>query len=207
MSEFSESVHIRTSDSAKTESLLVKQGHKGLVFGPQNSWLTFVPFPDEDDYSEANLIAVANKILKEADDLVLHYTFAEDHMWSFTVLKPNHPPGMFVAGWDPEPEVWRDRLDLSVFENIATPKQIEPLLKVEAMPALPENLDIEDLSEMNPDELERLMSSLQVGGGRKNAYEFAELLALPAFKWLSPRYVERDTEQFIEDGARLIGPA
>jgi len=52
-------------------------------------------------------------------------------MWGFSVAKPGKPVGMFSAGWDPEPDVYREQLDLSLFEGIATPDEIEPLLALD----------------------------------------------------------------------------
>ena len=64
VSEFSSSFHIRTTSPTDTEQRLGKAKLSGLVFGPKNDWLTFVPYPDadgitgsHDDASMANAVA------------------------------------------------------------------------------------------------------------------------------------------------------
>lgn len=44
MSEFSISFHIRVDDRTDVEALLLGAKLSGLVFGPANGWLTFVPY-------------------------------------------------------------------------------------------------------------------------------------------------------------------
>jgi hypothetical protein len=41
--------------------------------------------------------------------------------------------------------------------------------------------------------------------GTLHAHGFAERLGLPAYRWLSPDYVEKDTQHFINAGARKMG--
>jgi hypothetical protein len=48
VSEFSRSFHIRTSSASKTERCLRESKMSGLLFGPANGWLTFVPYPHSD---------------------------------------------------------------------------------------------------------------------------------------------------------------
>lgn len=44
MSEFSISFHIRANDSDDVEARFLRAKLSGLVFGPANGWLTFVPY-------------------------------------------------------------------------------------------------------------------------------------------------------------------
>jgi hypothetical protein len=37
------------------------------------------------------------------------------------------------------------------------------------------------------------------------AFGFAEAIGLPAYRWLSPRYIEKDTQRHVDAGARKIG--
>lgn len=179
MSEFSGSCHIRTNDSGATERQLLTAGYAGMVFGPKNGWLTFVPFAEGPEAFEAlDPAGLSPKLSEVTDSLVLQYCYGEDHMWGFSVAKPGKPLSLFVASWDPEPEVWRDQLDLSALDGIVPPAEVEPFLQGQ-----------DGIS------------------SQPHAYGFAELLGLPSFRSLSPLYLEIDTSPYLEVGGRIVGEA
>lgn len=179
MSEFSSSFHIRTKSAAKTERNLWQAKMAGLVFGPANGWLTFVPYPGcpglpdgEDPVGSAQVLAAAT------GEAVLYFQFAEDHGWSLALVQqPEGSPATFSCAWDREPPVLHDDFDRSMLKGIVATSDVEPFL-------------------------------VNVGpgdGGTPKAHGFAERLGLPAYRWLSPDYVEKNTQHFIDDGARKLG--
>jgi hypothetical protein len=174
VSEFSSSIHIQTADAVETEKALLEAGYRGLVFGPKNGWLTFVPYADGD--ADIDQLASFSPRLSEAvGATILHYTYAEDHFWSFAVVRAGKATCVFACGWDPKLEVSRDRLDMAVVQAFASSTDIEPFLK------------------------DRICE------GRPSAYGFAKVLGLPAYEWLSPLLVEKDTQYFLKRGGRRLG--
>jgi hypothetical protein len=69
-------------------------------------------------------------------------------------------------------------LDLDLLKPFVDVRKIEPYLR---------DFDFERALDLEP------------------AYRFAEALRLPAFRWLSPRYVQLDTDCFLAQGARKVG--
>src|SRR5262249_21533666 len=176
MSEFSSSFHIRTRDADLTKRQLLAAKMSGLVFGPANSWLTFVPEVNSKGFDAPGGFVGAIALANATNSFVLHYSYAEDHMWSFAAIRPGNPPSLFIHSWYP-PRVVRDQLDLSVFGDIVDGSMIEPYLA--EGPNAPD--------------------------GTPRAYGFAEALGLPAFRWLSPRLVDVDLEHFLKHGGQRIG--
>ena len=178
MSEFSRSFHIRTSSASKTERCLREAKMSGLLFGPANGWLTFVPYPHSEGLPDIrDAVGAASAIALATGETVLQYEYAGDHGWSFTLLNPNQSTATFACGWDQEPPSVYDNLDRSVLDGIVAASAIEPFL----------------------------VASRAAEDGTPIAYGFAEKLGLPAYRWLSPGYVERDAQRFIKAGARKMG--
>jgi hypothetical protein len=178
VSEFSSSFHIRTNSAPKTERSLRKAKMSGLVFGPANGWLTFVPYPHSEGIPDVNdRIGTASAIALATEKTVLQFEYAEDHLWSFALVKPDQSTAIFACEWDQEPPAIHDDFDRSALEGIAAVSLIEPFL----------------------------VDSRAAEDGTPHAYGFAEKLGLPAYRWLSPGYVEKDTQHFINEGAREIG--
>lgn len=111
-------------------------------------------------------------------EAVLYFQFAEDHGWSLALVQqPEGSPATFSCAWDREPPVLHDDFDRSMLKGIVATSDVEPFL-------------------------------VNVGpgdGGTPKAHGFAERLGLPAYRWLSPDYVEKNTQHFIDDGARKLG--
>src|SRR5262249_19555634 len=121
------SLHIRTADAGKTEQALLKAGYRGLLFGPRNGWVTFVPYADGDPGIDQHA-GFAPKLSEATGSTVLHYTSAEDHFWSFAVVHAGQVTCMFACGWDPKLEVSRERLDVAAVEALAPSADIERFL-------------------------------------------------------------------------------
>ncbi|MGO9485569.1 MAG: hypothetical protein ACLPX9_13430 [Rhodomicrobium sp.] len=174
MSEFSSSLHIRTLDARGTESALLQAGYRGLVFGPKNGWLTFVPYAEGDPGID-QFASFVPKLSEATGATVLHYTYGEDHYWSFAIIQERRPISMFACGWDPKLEVSRERLDIAALQELSPSTDVEPFLQ------------------------DRYCND------RPSAYGFAEALGLPAYRWLSPLLVEADTQHFLKHGGRRLG--
>jgi hypothetical protein len=174
VSEFSSSLHIRTLDAEDTEKVLMKAGYRGLVFGPRNGWLTFVPYADGNPAID-QVPDFAPKLSEKARSTVLHYTYAEDHFWSFAIFDAGQAGCMFACGWDPKLEVDRERLDIMAVQALVPSKDIEPFLQNRTYEGYP------------------------------SAYRFCEALGLPEYQWLSPLLVENDTPHFLKRGGRRLG--
>jgi hypothetical protein len=98
VSEFSSSYHIRTADPREAERRLRRAKISGVVFGPANGWLTFVPY--------ANLPALQRRadsghfaldLSRVTDSAVLHYRYGEDHGWTFALARPRAPFNRFAS--------------------------------------------------------------------------------------------------------------
>jgi len=187
MSEFSSSFHIRTADAPAAEKALACARFRGLVFGPKNGWLTFVPYAEDDDGRDVPPDTIV-KLAEAVNALALYYSCAEDHGWSFTVVDPGRPPGMFACSWNAQTRLTRHDLDLRIFEGIAATADLEKFLTEPA-----------DAIEWNLEEPDEDLC------GQALAHGFAKALGLPAYEWLSPDLVTRDTEHFVANGGRRLG--
>jgi len=179
MSEFSISYHIRVDHDGRDVQRLLREGKfSGLVFGPANGWLTFVPYANSIAYQTSGLSGFADRLSKRAGRTVLYYCYAEDHGWSFALARPDSPMVQFACWWDPQPSVERDRFDPQAFAVLIAPELLESLL--------------------HP--FDRGAAARE-----RPAYRFAELLGLPAYRWLSPDLVQNDTQAFLDQGGRKLG--
>jgi hypothetical protein len=179
LSEFSTSYHIRTTDQRGVQQRLRQAKISGIAFGPANGWLTFVPYANLDALRSsgdpANFAARLSHVLGAQ---VIHYNYAQDHGWGFTLAEAGRCISRFACWWDPTPVVERDSVDLEALTPYATRQIIEPLL---------EPFEPHGESEDSP------------------AYRFAELLGLPAYQWLSPDLAQRHTSDLLAQGGRKIG--
>jgi hypothetical protein len=172
MSEFSCSFHVRTHDAAETEAALGRARMSGLVFGPANGWLTFVPYPRSDGLRDAyDDPTTAAAIATATGQTVLQFQFADDHGWFVALVGPDRSMSTFSDSWDHDPPDWHDRFDRSALAGVD----------------------------------QFLVPARAADDGRANAFGFADALGLPAYRWLSPRYIDKDAQRFIDAGARRIG--
>ncbi|MDN5003649.1 hypothetical protein ACFQZO_22705 [Bradyrhizobium sp. GCM10027634] len=178
MSEFSVSYHIRVGEGIDVPKLLRLAKASGVVFGPANGWLTFVPYAGLATYRSAGEARFADYLAKLTGLAVLYYCYAEDHGWSFALARKEEPLVQFACWWDPQPVVERDQFDPPALAPFVATEALEPLLrpfdKGEAMRAQP-------------------------------AYRFGELLGLPAYQWLSPDLAQNDTQDLLDRHGRKLG--
>jgi hypothetical protein len=176
MSEFSTSYHIRLGEGPDVQKVLRQAKVSGVVFGPANGWLTFVPYPKSVMYrGEARFADYLSKLTRRP---VLYYFYAEDHGWSFALAHTERSLVQFACWWDPHPAVELDQYDPLALAPLVTSDLLEPLLR---------SLDREEAVREEP------------------AYRFAKLLGLPAYRWLSPELAQERTQDLLEQGGRKLG--
>jgi hypothetical protein len=178
MSEFSTSFHVRVDGSRDATKLLRQAKLSGLTFGPANGWLTFVPYADLAHYRKADGPRFATDLSRLTGLPVLHYCYAEDHGWTFALARTDGPLVQYACWWDPQPTVERDQFDPLALAPIVSTDLLEPLLR---------SFDQETAAHVEP------------------AYRFAELLGLPAYKWLSPELAQDHTQDLLDQGGRKLG--
>jgi len=178
MSEFSISYHVRIGDSHAVQKQLRQAKLSGVIFGPANGWLTFVPYADLTEYRKADGPKFADRLSRLTGLAVLHYCYAEDHGWTFALARTGHPLVQFGCWWDPHPALERDQFDPLALAPFVAPELLEPLLGPH---------DHEEAVQAQP------------------AYRFAELLGLPAYKWLSPELAQEHTQDLLDQAGRKLG--
>ncbi|WFU26010.1 hypothetical protein QA649_07315 [Bradyrhizobium sp. CB1717] len=178
MSEFSVSYHIRLGEGIDAQKLLRQAKAAGIVFGPANGWLTFVPYAGLAAYRSAGEARFADHLAKLTGLPVLYYCYAEDHGWSFALADKERPLVQFACWWDPQPVVERDQFDPLALAPFVAMEALEPLLR--------------------PFNHEEAM-------GAQPAYRFGELLGLPAYQWQSPDLAQNDTQDLLDRAGRKLG--
>jgi len=139
MSEFSISFHIRVDDRADVEALLLGAKLGGLVFGPANGWLTFVPYGGANPFEYVDGDWFAESLCNVTGCRVLFYCYGEDHGWTFSLLRPDQPLVKFACWWDPSASVERDQFDPQALAPFVALDRLEPVLReFDAMAALHE---------------------------------------------------------------------
>jgi hypothetical protein len=173
MSEFSESYHLREASQEDGVQLLQRAGLNGIVFPSNNNWTSFVPTGE--DWEGLESLVQANL------GLLLHYSYGEDHGWIVEVYNGTERQMVFQHWWD-------DSMD-EEFDDLDTSKP-------------PNNLDINLLSQwipQSPESIEALEECF-ITDGQDRAYDFANLIGLEHFKWLSPNSWSRDQSDYREPG-------
>lgn len=178
MSEFSVSYHIRVGEGVDAQKLLRQAKAAGVVFGPAHGWLTFVPYAGLAAYRSAGEARFADYLAKLIGLPVLCYCCAEDHGWSFALADKERPLVQFACWWDPQPAVERDQFD---------PLALAPFVAAEALEPLLRPFNHEEAMRVRP------------------AYRFGELLALPAYQWLSPDLAQDQTQDLLRRAGRKLG--
>lgn len=75
MSDFSDQLHLKTTQTADALQILSKAGAKGYVFQPTNGWVTF-------------LAQERNKLSAYNEGLLLHFSRTSDFLgWGFTLYE------------------------------------------------------------------------------------------------------------------------
>ena len=178
MSEFSVSYHIRLAEGIDAQKQLRQAKAAGIVFGPANGWLTFVPYAGLAAYRRAGEARFADYLATLTGLPVLYYCHAEDHGWSFALAGKGRRLVQFACWWDPQPAVERDQFDLLALAPFVATEALEPLLRP---------FNHEEATRTNP------------------AVRFGELLGLPAYQWISPDLAQGHTQDLLNRAGRKLG--
>lgn len=178
MSEFSISYHIRLGEGIDAQKLLRQAKAAGIVFGPANGWLTFVPYAGLAAYRSAGEARFADYLSKLTGLPVLYYCYAEDHGWSFALADSVRSLVQFSCWWDSQPTVERDQFDPLALAPFVATEALEPLLRPFAA-----------------EEAMRAQPAVRLG----------ELLGLPAYQWLSPDLAQDHTQDLLDRAGRKLG--
>ncbi len=92
MSEFSESYHLRSENIADGIALLQKIKVEGIVFPPQNGWVSLIVQGDLNDHIETIAAAWSKRIM--------HYMYAQDHAFMFNYFDKGDRVTGALATWD-----------------------------------------------------------------------------------------------------------
>ena len=170
MSEFSSSFHIRTDNPADTEQRLRRGKVSGLVFGPANRWLTFVPYANLQAYharvDPADFAADLSRIVGLSCPPLSLRRGPRLDLCSGATAYGRKPVRLLVGSGADGRARWMG------------PEALSPFARLDAIEPLLQTLDRHATSEKAP------------------AYRFAELMGLPAYKWLSPELAQERTVRF-----------
>lgn len=174
MSEYSESFHLRSKDKNDAAELLKNIGVCGIVFEPTNGWVTVIP--------EGELNSQISS-MSSYQGTVLHYMFAEDHVWMTNLFTDGNTISSFVCAWDPELYIENEFLNTEGLSKYLV--QSNSLLELESLFLL---TDIEEILETNP------------------SYIFAKLLGLVHYQWIAGHDIHDHKDEILKrnSGAELI---
>lgn len=163
MSEFSESIYIRSAKRSTGVKWLEDNDLAGYVLEPRADWVQV--FPDWGEISDDAAKAVA---MQKAEELVVHYRFAADHLWSFMVSQDGESRFRYECIWEIDEHTIKgiDVEELAALLGVAKPKLDAVIYLGEGEATWEELMD--------------------------NAVEFAVLLSLPNSAWASFDYAEID---------------
>ena len=179
MSEFSSSYHIRTESKKELAQKLRRAGYAGVIFGPSGGWSTFVPYSGKCRIGIESFDGrLANSISEKLGETVLHYFYAEDFGWGFSLSDPDGNEARFSCWWYPSQLTDSSNIESDFLLEIINSDIIRDLLKI---------------------------SDSANSGENSQAYRFAKALRLPAFRWLSPDLAQRDTIGLLQRGGMKVG--
>lgn len=104
MSEFSESCHLASLETATGIALLERAGVSGWVFPAVEGWVTVVVDADFSGQAEW-LLSPAN------EGVMLAYVNAEDHGWGFAVFDGPNEVSRYTCNWEDDIEFDDSKLD------------------------------------------------------------------------------------------------
>ena len=160
MSEFSESYHLRSDRVEDAVELLRRLKLKGYVYQPAKGWVTFV--------AEGGVFQPDERIVAAASHQLLHYVFAEDYEWGFTLFDRAKVASSYRCNWDDEIEVDDSKYSREALQQFVLSAQQSLFADFE------QRLHPEDVDELFETEPARL---------------FAEALSLEHYKWVAYDYV------------------
>jgi hypothetical protein len=177
MSEFSDSYHLRTDDTAKGRALLRRAGLEGYVHPAAQGWVSICP---EGMPFEPNM-----QLIHANTGVLVHYVFGEHHAWGCEIYQGPELITRHEVSWDPELAVLHT-LSPSAFDAVAQT----------ALAQLPQ-ADLQRL--LRPTTLEDIHTF-------KPASVFAQAIGLPHYAWRAFDYLWREQElgQPLPDGAQLV---
>lgn len=169
MSEFSESYHLKDAATGDGVRLLRSAGRRGFVVPERNGWVAICP--------EGGLFEVDPKLVEHNRGILLHYTHAEDHGWSFSLFDGTQSLGSYSCEWT------EDLLVLHSFELPTVERLLGPVFSGLG--------DEETRRLLQPADIDELISA-------KPAETFAKRVGLSHFEWTSFDYLVADQERFPE---------
>ena len=99
MSEFSESYHLKTSETEHGIELLSRAGLRGFVFPATNGWVTVLP--------EGEPFAPNEPLIKASTGTLFYFGNAEDHGWWFAVYVDANPIASYTCSWEDSIQVFK----------------------------------------------------------------------------------------------------
>ena len=163
MSEFSESYHLKTSETRHGIELLHRAGLRGFVFPATNGWVTVLP--------EGEPFVPNEPLIKASTGTLLYFGNAEDHGWWFAVYVDANPLVSYTCTWEDSIQV-QQPLDIETFEEVIGP--VLTSLGSEKVRQIFEPKDFEELFEVKP------------------AYLLADAVGLKNYQWISFDYLKTD---------------
>ncbi|WP_138495020.1 hypothetical protein [Paenibacillus pinistramenti] len=178
MSEFSQSYHLKSSDSAAAVQLLEQAGKGGIVFPARSGWVTFV-------VEDAEFIA-DEAIVSLNPGLLVYYFYAEDHGWGAQVFNQAELVFDYECEWEEDMIVHKKLYDLKVIQQLAEEQ----------------GRDAGELKRILDEENEH---EEPFAFEEPPAYLFAETVGLPHYQWLAASYYTPEDPVF--EGAVIVkGP-
>jgi len=175
MSEFSESYHIKNISLDDAKALIKKSGQSGYAGKLNNDWAVLVPQSAECG-SGADETIVSNN-----ENILLHYTFAEDHCFMFEVFNGNEKISEYASDINE---------DLQIFSKNLNPAELIKVLEL--------NITESDLIKLlTPANMEEYFADPQFN------YRLMDLLGIPreSYSWISYHYcqlIEKEDPKFAD---------
>ncbi len=119
MSEFSESFHLRTEKAQEGIDLLKAAGFKGVVFQPENGWVTIVP--------QAAPLGAVRGMTSHNQGTLLHYVFGEDHGWTFSLYEQSKSVTYYECIWDSKLAIDDSQVDVEAIGAFVDPARLSEL--------------------------------------------------------------------------------
>ncbi len=113
MSEFSESFHLRAENAGQGIELLKATGFKGVVFKPQNGWVTIVP--------QTTPFGAVRAMTSHNPGTLLHYVFGEDHGWTFSLYEQSESVIHYECIWDSKLAIDDSQVDAEALGALVDP--------------------------------------------------------------------------------------
>lgn len=168
MSEFSSSCHLIADDQEAGVELLRRARQPGWVFLPTHPWVTVV---EDIEFAPAGQPSV----IEANEGVLLAFDNAEDHGWAFRLFRESHLVSAYEMGWTDEIEVDSAGLNMAGLQDALSDHV---------------TVDWERLDEvLHPESEDELFEEFL---DHTPGHEFATLIGLRHFEWLSGHYLKMD---------------